>query len=89
MIFFECPDSFIKPCDFFYDINFSDMKSFSFIAFFENLATSSAYIIVDINFIVGAVTRNLLEKMDFTSDNIQKIDIKSALYGRHIKTIIP
>lgn len=49
MSFFSLSEGFMKPCDFFFDIDFSELHKITFLGFFEEFYSSSAFMLIDVN----------------------------------------
>lgn len=78
----------MKACDFIFDIHFDSMSHYKFSAFFSESSNQSAYILVDINYVVGGMTEALFEKMGFHEAYIKYIgDLENSKTS--IELLIP
>ncbi|CAK59739.1 unnamed protein product (macronuclear) [Paramecium tetraurelia] len=73
MNFYRVQNEIIKPCEFFFEVNFSDMTQISFLAFFQDNFQTSAFLMVDVNYQLGGITQNLLDKLGYTNYYLENI----------------
>ncbi|CAD8198258.1 unnamed protein product [Paramecium pentaurelia] len=86
--FFKLHSIIIKPFEFFFEVNFSDITQIQFLAFLNESFQTSAYIFVDVNQQVGGITQNLLDKLGFSNYYIENIKSK-LLFNTPIELLIP
>ncbi|CAD8120442.1 unnamed protein product [Paramecium sonneborni] len=71
--FYKIQNEIIKPCEFFFEVNFSDINQIQFLAFFYENFQTSAYLMVDVNYQLGGITQNLLDKLGYTNYYLENI----------------
>ncbi|CAD8182788.1 unnamed protein product [Paramecium pentaurelia] len=71
--FYRIQNEIIKPCEFFFEVNFSDITQIQFLAFFYDNFQTSAFIMVDVNYQLGGITQNLLDKLGYTNYYLENI----------------
>ncbi|CAD8124570.1 unnamed protein product [Paramecium sonneborni] len=86
--FYKLHKMIMKPFEFFFEVNFSDISQIQFLAFLNETFQTSAFILVDVNQKVGGITQNLLDKLQFTNYYIENIK-ENLLQDVPIEYIIP
>ncbi|CAK74653.1 unnamed protein product (macronuclear) [Paramecium tetraurelia] len=78
--FFRYQNILMKTCQFIFDIHFDSVSHYKFSAFFSESVNQSAYILVDINHLVGGLTESFFEKMGFNEKTINQINSVEDFY---------
>ncbi|CAD8164867.1 unnamed protein product [Paramecium pentaurelia] len=86
--FFRYQNILMKTCQFIFDIHFDSISHYKFSAFFSESINQSAYILVDINHLVGGITESFFEKIGFNEKTVTQINQVEDFY-LPIELLIP
>ncbi|CAD8161191.1 unnamed protein product [Paramecium octaurelia] len=86
--FFRYQNILMRTCQFIFDIHFDSISHYKFSAFFSESVNQSAYILVDINHLVGGLTESFFEKLGFNEKTIALINSVEDFY-LPIELLIP